>query len=247
MIRGFRVAALAAGLLACLPLHYLWKAFRLRSIWPQIFLAYAGRCVGLRVDVRGRVLGEPVLFVANHVTWLDILILGGAAGPVFVSRDDLESWPLIGWIAGLNETLYVARNARRQVHGQADQLRQALARRRSVALFPEGTTATSMRSFRPSLFASLYPALPGVKVQPVAIDYGPLTPRLAWVDDEPAGTHVARILSRRGRIPVRLEFLEPIDPASAGDRKRLAALAEARVANALAASGAAGDPLYGQR
>ena len=104
--------------------------------------------------------------------------------------------------------------------------------------------------FRPSLFASLFPPLPGVRVQPVVIDYGPLTSEIAWMGEEPAGTNARRILSRRGRTPVTLRFLEPIDPEMAGDRKRLAARAEAEVAEALGFGGASGvvvDPLYGRR
>ena len=240
---------MAAGLFVCVPLHYLWRLFRARSIWPQVYLGYAGRCAGLRVRVEGRPLSRDVLFASNHVTWLDILALGGATGAAFVSRDDVERWPLVGWIAGLNDTIYVARQARREVHGQADRLRQALARGRAVALFPEGTTegGHEVLPFRPSLLASLFPPIEGVKVQPVAIDYGEAAEEIAWVGDEPAGANAARILSRRGGVPVTLRFLEPVDPASAGDRKILAARARAEVVAALGASEAPEQPLYAAR
>ena len=242
-----RVAAIAAGMLFCVPLHYLWKLFGARSIWPQVFLAYAGRCAGLRVRVEGAPLKDHVLYAANHVTWLDILALGGATPAAFVSRDDVEGWPLVGWLAGLNDTIYVARQARREVHGQADRLRRALAAGRAVALFPEGTTDPGLMPFRPSLFASLFPPLPAVKVQPVAIDYGDLAGEVAWAGAEPAGANAGRVLSRRGAIPVVLRFLAPVDPHAAGDRKTLAASAQAEVAAALAASAADPQPLYAAR
>ena len=76
---ALRVAAILAGLTICVPLHYLWKLFRARSIWPQVFLAYAGRCIGLRVRIEGQPLLDNVLFAANHVTWLDILALGASS------------------------------------------------------------------------------------------------------------------------------------------------------------------------
>ena len=241
-----RAAAMAAGLIVCVPLHYLWKLIGARSIWPQIYLAYAGRCAGLRVRIEGRPLGDHVLFVSNHVTWLDIFALGGATGAVFVSRDDVERWPVLGWLAGLNDTIYVARQARRAVHGQADLLRRALAAGKAVALFPEGTTEGGhvVLPFRPSLFASLFPPLPGVKVQPVAIDYGASAEEIAWVGAEPAGANATRVLSRRGGIPVTLRFLAPIDPHAAGDRKTLAASARAEVETALGASEAQARTLY---
>ena len=230
-----RVAAMAAGLIVCVPLHYVWRLFGARSIWPQVFLGYAARCAGLRVRIEGRPLQQQVLFVSNHVTWLDILALGGATRAAFVSRDDVENWPLVGWIAGLNGTIYVARQARREVHGQADRLRQALASGGAVALFPEGTTEGGhvVLPFRPSLFASLFPPIPGVKVQPVCIDYGAVAEAIAWVGAEPAGANAKRVLSRKGSIPVVLRFLEPIDPSQAGDRKRLATRAQQEVEDAL--------------
>src|SRR6185312_8957211 len=94
---GLRVAALLAGLLFCAPLHYLWKLLRLRPIWPQVFLGYAAACCGVRVSVEGAPLKARVLVAANHVSWLDIFVLGGAAPVVFVARADVEGWPVAGW------------------------------------------------------------------------------------------------------------------------------------------------------
>ena len=244
-----RVAAIAAGFLVCVPFHYLWKLLPGRSPWPQMFLGWAGWCAGLRVRTEGLPLRDHVLFVSNHVTWLDILALGGATPAIFVSRDDVEGWPLVGWAAGLNDTIYVARQARREVQGQADRLRRALADGRAVALFPEGTTegGHEVLPFRPSLFASLFPPLDGVRVQPVAIDYGDLAEEIAWAGEEPAGANAKRVMSRRGTIPVVLRFLAPVDPHEAGDRKVLAAEARAEVVEALQASGQGAEPLYAPR
>jgi 1-acyl-sn-glycerol-3-phosphate acyltransferase len=246
MIRiGFRAAAILAGFLFCVPLHYLWKLAGARSIWPQVFLGYAGRCCGLKVTIEGTPLTGNVLFAANHVSWLDILAIGGSTRAAFVARDDVEDWPGVGWAANLNDTIYVVREARREVREQADTLRAALASGRAVALFPEGTTEGGHRllPFRPSLFASLFPALPGVVVQPVALDYGEASDEAAWVGDEPYGGNAQRILSRPGTIRATLRFLEPIDPHEAGNRKALAARAQAEIADALGASVAPADPL----
>ncbi|HEX8641218.1 MAG TPA: lysophospholipid acyltransferase family protein [Allosphingosinicella sp.] len=244
-----RTVGMSAGLIACVPLHYLWRLFSRPSPWPRLFLLWVGWCAGLRVRTEGRARCDHVLFVSNHVTWLDILALGGTTGAAFVSRDDVERWPLVGWIAGLNDTIYVARHARREVHGQADRLRQALARGGAVALFPEGTTegGHEVLPFRASLFASLFPPLAGVKVQPVAIDYGEAAEAIAWVGSEPAGANARRILSRRGTLPVTLRFLEPIDPHSAGGRKALAAAARAQVVAALGAFAPGAGALYAPR
>jgi 1-acyl-sn-glycerol-3-phosphate acyltransferase len=238
-----------AGLFFCVPLHYLWKLFGARSIWPQLFLAYVSRCCGIRVRVEGMPLREKVLVVANHVSWLDILVLGGAAPVHFVARHDVEGWPAVGWAADLNDTIYVARDIRSTVKGQADSLRQALGEGRAVALFPEGTTEAGreLLPFRASLFASLFPVLEGVRVQPVAIDYGDSFDAVSWVGDEGYTLNARRILSRPGTMLVIVRFLAPIDPAEAGDRKVLAAWSRSAVAAALNASAAGSDPLYPPR
>jgi 1-acyl-sn-glycerol-3-phosphate acyltransferase len=221
----------------------------MRSIWPQIFLFYAGACCGLRVRVEGAPLKGKVLVAANHISWLDILALGGAAPVHFVARGDMRGWALVGWAAGLNDTIFVSRETRSSVRGQADALREALADGRAIALFPEGTTegGAELLPFRASLFASLFPPLAGVAVQPLAIDYGSAAGDILWLGDESFGANARRILSRRGTLPVTLRFLAPLDPAAAGDRKALAARSQEAVAGALSASVHGGDPLYPQQ
>jgi 1-acyl-sn-glycerol-3-phosphate acyltransferase len=241
-----RTAAILAGLLFCVSLHYLWKLLRARPIWPQIFLGYVGACCGVRMRVEGEPLRDKVLVVANHVSWLDVLVLGGAAPVIVVARGDVRDWPVVGWAAGLNDTIFVARDIRSQVRDQADTLRQALADGRAVALFPEGTTdgGRELLPFRASLFASLFPPLDGVRVQPVAIDYGDAIDDVLWLDEESFAVNAKRILSRPGTMRVALRFLNPINPHEAGDRKALAARSQEEVAQALGAFAAGSDPLY---
>src|SRR3546814_19381691 len=135
-----RLAALVAGLLALLPFHYAWRLAGRSSPWPRRFLAWVGRCAGLRVRVTGDPLARHVLFVSNHLSWLDIMAVAGATGAAFVSKGEVARWPVIGWLASLNHTNFVARTDRRAVQGPADALRTALANGQPVALFPEGPT-----------------------------------------------------------------------------------------------------------
>ena len=240
-----RVAAMVAGFMVCVPLHYAWKLAGRPSPWPRLFLYWIGRSAGMRARTVGTPLKRHVLFVANHLSWLDIMLIAGATGTAFVSKDEVARWPVIGWLARLNNTVFVARTERNAVRGQADALRSALASGQPVALFPEGTTdgGPDLLPFRASLLASLFPPLPGLKVQPVAIDYGAAAHDIAWVGQESAGANVKRVLSRRGTTPVTISFLEPVDPAQAGDRKALATAARAEIHAALDPSAKAPDRL----
>jgi 1-acyl-sn-glycerol-3-phosphate acyltransferase len=163
--------------------------------------------------------------LANHVSWLDIMLLAGATGCTFVSKKEVGDWPVAGWLARLNQTIFIARTERGAVHGQAEMLRTALAAKQPVALFPEGTTegGIDVLPFRASLLAALFPPISGVMVQPVAIDYHAAAHDIAWVGDEPADVNAMRVLGRRGTIPVTLHFLAPIDPAQMQGRKEVAA------------------------
>lgn len=243
-----RLGAIGLSLLLFVPLHYGWKLFGRRSPWPQAFLGFAGRRCGLRIAVCGEPVAGAVLFAANHESWLDILAIGGASGASFVAKDEIRRWPIVGWLAGLNRTLHVVRHRRGETRAQADQVRQALVEGRSVALFPEGTIGpgSEVMPFRASLFASLYPPLAGVAVQPVVLDYGAATLEIDWLEGESTSDNVSRILARPGTIPVTVTFLAPIDPAAAGDRKALAAAAREEIVAALASESAA-DPLKAPR
>ncbi len=244
-----RVAAIVVGLLACLPLHYLWRLGGRPSPWPRRWLAWVGYSCGLRVRTVGTPLRRHVLFVSNHLSWLDIMAVAGATGAAFVSRDDVARWPVIGWLARLNNTVFVARTDRRAVQGQADALRKALAAGQPVALFPEGTTAGGQEvlPFRASLLASVMPPLPGLKAQPIAIDYGKAAEEIAWVGNEGAKANARRIFSRKGAIPVTLHFLDPIDPHDVADRKVLAEAARSEIVAALGASAGERNTLYAAR
>lgn len=235
---ALRVAAIVGLFLLCVPLHYLWKLFRRPSPWPPRFLAWVARAAGMRVKVVGTPLGRDVLFLANHLSWLDILILAGASGTAFVSKDEVASWPLIGWLASLNNTVFIARSERKDVRNQADALRRALGRGQPVALFPEGTTdgGPTILPFRASLLASLFPPIPGVKVQPVALDYGAGAHDIAWIGEESAKDNVISVLRRPGTNLVTVHFLEPVDPVEAGDRKALAEQSRREIIAALEAS-----------
>ena len=229
-----RILALIVALLGGLVLHGMWRLVRRPSPWPQRFLGLVARIVGARVRVVGTPLPRDAVFLSNHLSWIDILAIAGATGSAFVAKGELRGVPLVGWLCTLNRTLFVTREDRLQVTAQIAALRDAIGMGRGVTIFPEGTTSdgTTLLPFKAALLAALDPPPPGVRVQPVRVDYGAATHDLAWVGDEPGQSHALRVLRRRGGFPVTLHMLEPFDPAAAGGRKAIAARARAAIAAA---------------
>ncbi len=176
------------------------------------------------------------MLVCNHVSWLDILVMGGATGCAFVSKDRLGG-PVAHWLADQNHTLYIRRDQRRNALNQADSIARRLQGRQPLALFPEGTTSDGKQllPFRSTLFSAVAPAPEGVKVRPVAIDYGEAASEIGW-GDEPGKDNVLRVLGRIRSTSVTIWILEPIASA---DRKTLAHCARAAIADALTSSRAA--------
>jgi 1-acyl-sn-glycerol-3-phosphate acyltransferase len=189
---------------------------------------------GARVRSVGPPPAPHTLLLANHVTWLDIFVLASATGCTFVSKDRLGH-PIAHWLADQNHTIYVDRTARRGVADQVTAIRDALKKPAPLAIFPEGTTGPGDRllPFRSTLLAAVAPAPDEVTVQPVAIDYGPVASEIAW-HEQSALTNALRILGQREPIRVTVRLLDKLPRL--GDRKRLAALAQERIAASLAAS-----------
>ncbi len=229
-----RLAALVGALLLALPLHLLWRLVRLPSPWPRLFLGALGRIIGVRTRTIGTPLKRDVVFVANHLSWMDIPILAGRTGTAFVAKAELRQVPLVGWLCTLNRTLFVRREDRMAVADQINALRDALAETWAIAIFPEGTTGdgTALLPFKAALLAVLDPPPPGILVQPVRVDYGAATSELAWVGDEPGQAHALRVLRRRGTFTATLTFCDPFDPHDYPGRKATAAEARARIAAA---------------
>ena len=109
------------------PIHVATKLIFRRSGWPRRFLAAAAWIVGARPVVRGQPLGGRTLLISNHVSWLDILVLGGTTGTAFVSKDNLGHG-VIHWLADQNHTLYVRREDRKGSKDQAIAIARAAER-----------------------------------------------------------------------------------------------------------------------
>ena len=233
LIRWLRIAGLVVLFLIIAPIHILAKWVVGRSPWPSRFLAAAARIIGVRVRIEGRPLEPHTFVVANHTSWLDILILGGFAGAAFVSKAEVQRTPLVGWLADQNRTLYIDRAQRGDAHTQVRRIAEALNQPQPLAVFPEGTTSDGrhLLPFRSTLLEAVAPPPPGAIVRPVAIDYGDHADIVGWHSGEPGLANVKRVLGHRGTMLVTLRLLHPLPPSA--DRKALARHARQVIAAAL--------------
>ena len=233
LLFGLRLAGLAGLFLAYVPPHLLSKWLLGRSAWPPRFLRHAGLIAGVRPRIEGRPLKPHTLVIANHTSWLDILILGGWCGAAFVSKAELKSTPLLGWIADQNRTLYIERAARADSHSQVRRIAEALQHPQPLAVFPEGTTGDGrhLLPFRTTLIEAVAPPPADVEVRPVAVDYGEYADVVGWHSGEAGLANFKRVLGNRGTIAVAIRLLDPLPPAD--DRKVMARHARQSIAAAL--------------
>jgi 1-acyl-sn-glycerol-3-phosphate acyltransferase len=211
-------------------------------------LWYRGSCrlLGLEVEATGRPdTARSVLFVANHVSYLDILILGSLLKVRFIAKSEVRSWPGIGPLAAHIGTLFIERRARRS-RKQRDLLSASLADGDNLVLFPEGTSSDGSRvlPFKSSLFSVFEKgdALRDVAIQPITIDYARFsdgTPiegegrdLYAWHGDMTLIPHLYRVFGLKG-AKIGIVLHDVIRPVPSVDRKTLAKMAEQTVAKGL--------------
>lgn len=240
-----RIAGLVGLFLAVAPVHVLTKRLFRRSRWPRRFLRGAAWIIGLRPRVSGPAVGRHSLIIANHTSWLDIVLLGGSLGCALVSKDELGHG-FLHWLADQNATLYVKRSHVRGSRDQAVALAAALGGEKPVAVFPEGTTGpgTHLLPFRSTLLEAASFASSDVHIRPVAIDYGDAAREVAWFD-ESGKSNAIRLLGRKGTLPVTIAALPPLERSMG--RKQLAALAHAAIADRLGFKSSSHSPIGEKR
>lgn len=219
---------------------------------PMIFHRGVRRIFNLHPVYHGRLRTEcPTLYVANHVSYLDVFVLGAVLPGSFIAKSEVAGWPLFGQLARLQNTLFFERNTRRAAE-QTEVMRNLFAAGRNLIFFPEGTSTpgTHVEPFRSSLFQ----AADGerqVHVQPVTIVYRdydgePMTQAerdyYAWYLPMTFLDHFVNALGLRPAT-VHLVFHEPVTVAACGTRKACAAHCERAVRHGLDAVLRGDDPL----
>lgn len=142
---------------------------RFRTRWLQGI----ARALGVRVEIIGQRPDSalPVLWVSNHISWLDIAVLTHVSDGTFLSKEEVKYWPLVGWLADRSGTLFIARGQRGAAGSAREEMRRVLERGGDVLIFPEGTTTDGHGVKR--MISYLFQVTSDVpsRVQPVALRY----------------------------------------------------------------------------
>ena len=186
---------------------------------------YCVLCVLLRIRVR--VVGNPVrdravLFVSNHVSWVDIVVIGSVTPVAFVAKREVASWPLVGRTAKMQRTVFVDRGRRHQTGDAVGEIVKRVASGTSVVLFAEGTSSDGNRvlPFRSALLGAIEDQSGGgsILMQPMAITYIrqhglPMgrqhRPLVAWYGDLDFMPHIKAFIER-GAVDALVTYGDPV-------------------------------------
>jgi 1-acyl-sn-glycerol-3-phosphate acyltransferase len=205
----------------------------------------------LRIKVR--VAGEPVhgravLYISNHVSWVDIVVIGSLSPVAFVAKSDVRKWPLVGITAEIQRTVFVDRTRRHQTSDAIGEIVKRLASGTSVVLFAEGTSSDGNRvlPFRSALVGAIKHATAqgggiggasNVLIQPMSICYTGLhgitmgrqhRPLVAWYGDLDFIPHI-RAFIERGAVDAVVSYGEPVPAEGGADRKAMTKALEGAV------------------
>ncbi|ATD66412.1 MULTISPECIES: lysophospholipid acyltransferase family protein [Luteimonas] len=193
------------------------------------------RVFGFSVRRVGTPLPGATLFVANHVSWIDIVALHSQRMVGFVAKREIAGWPVVGWLAARGETIFHQRGSRESMGGVLDEMVARLREGRPVAVFPEGRTRGGdvVGPFHARIFLAAVEA--NVPVQPVALRYGRDASAQAVVAFREHESFMANFLRLLGEEPreAQVVFLEPILPGSSDGRRGLAEVSRERIVAAL--------------
>lgn len=246
---AFRAPAIVAGFLlltlVCVPPQWLARKFNIewRKSIPKFYHQTLCKMMGIRTHVIGVPIKGGGLLLANHSSWMDIIVLSGICPLAFVAKSEVNTWPLFGLLARLQNTIFVHRGDKARALADRDLIRARIKAGDGIIVFPEGTSSDGNRvlPFKSALLSAAESPLgqegggvDDTQVQPISIGYvarygipmGRETrPSYAWYGDMDLAPHLWESFAS-GPVDVVVEFHKPLSVKEAGGRKQLAEQAE---------------------
>lgn len=248
LFASFRILLLAIFTLLLLPFHLLFLAAapKLANKIAYLWHFMARWVVGISVTIYGSPQPGPVLYLSNHVSWMDIVVLSRAAPLSFVAKADVAGWPVFSWLAKWQRTIFVERDKRSKTGIAVDAMTKRLESQDALVLFPEGTSSEGwgILPFKSALIGAVVATATRMEdhdvdlyVQPVALAYTSLrgislgrmeAERTAWIGDIDLLPHLWSVFTTRG-FEARIVFGDPVEVNPDTNRKTLTKMMEADV------------------
>jgi 1-acyl-sn-glycerol-3-phosphate acyltransferase len=205
---------------------------------PVIFHKLIIWLFSVRVECEGKInkSDDCDLYISNHLSYLDIPILGSIYPVRFVAKSEVEDWPLFGFLATLGRTIFISRN-RTDSLDQKNKILKSLSSDEKIFIFPEGTTSDGNRvlDFKSSSFSALEGQ--NYDIQPIVIIYSDLNgipinrwlrPVIAWYGDMDLKPHLSKFARLRS-IKARLIYLDKVNTKKFSNRKDLSKYLENKI------------------
>lgn len=249
----FFVFIMVPVILVTVPVQWVVNKLNL-PFWqatPRFFHKVGCAFLGLEVTVIGEPAhGRPTLLTSNHVSWTDIVAIGSVADITFVAKSEVRDWPVVGFMADLQRTIYVDRKRRSDAGRTSAEMAEHMAAGNAVLLFAEGQSdiGTHVLPFRSALIGAAQQAMleggaKDVLIQPLTIAYTklqglpisrPERSIVAWVKSKSVKQNIRDILSGPKKS-ITIAFGTPRPLVAGADRKVLTKTVESDVRATLVA------------
>ena len=227
-------------------IHFIWRILSLPNIERSYFIFHQGCCClfGIRCEYVGEISkSRPTLFLSNHVSYLDVFILGSATPGFFIAKSEVANWPVLGVLAKLQNTLFFERSSKK-VRSQLGVMTEHFNQSGNLILFPEGTSTNGeyVQTFKSSLLQSVELSKNDVAIQPVTLTYAEYDgqtmtraerDQYAWYASMPFTVHFFNALGLK-RAKVVVTYHPPISLSQFENRKLCAEACHQQVSSHLA-------------
>ena len=213
-----------------------------RRLFAYPFFRLCVRYAGLDITVKGKLEKTSAkLYIANHVSYLDIPILASLVDGLFVAKSDVANWPVIGFLARISQTHFVSRKAT-HIPKERERIARRLEKGDAIFLFPEGSSGngSDLLPFKPGLLSTalITSSKRNIEVQPITITYGPgvsqsKRDQYAWYGEMDLAPHMWLLLSLSEKLAVTVTIHDAESPDKFNCRKELAIWAQSKIQSGL--------------
>src|SRR5690625_7528278 len=199
------------GIIVC---YFSWCALDKKQRVIRWWSRHLLRLCRVKVEIQGTpIMDQPVLWVANHVSWLDIFLINSVRSTHFVAKSEIRKWPLLGWLVAGAGTVFIERQRRHAIKAVSEQLSHLFAQGQVVGLFPEGTTSDGLdvQRFHSSLFGTAIAA--NVPLQTIALRFyagQQRSTRFAFTGDQSLVANIWQLLSSKEPARVQCIFVDAL-------------------------------------